>query len=144
VVKIGLDGDSAMKDSSRSYPLNPEQPLFDMLADICVKITKLPLKLSFFWVEGHQYERNGFVSYLGTLNDICDSLAKQHWNDSIPLGTGPAQRFGDEQFSVSIDGSKLSQLNKTEFYDVSYGRTRSIPYWKERQHLNDAEIQAIN
>jgi hypothetical protein len=137
-VRIGMDGDSAMKESSGS------QPCFVLLADIRAKISQLPLKLSFFWVEGHQYERHGFVSYLGTLNDICDSLAKQHCNDSIPLGTGTAQRFGDEQFLVSIGGSKLSQLNKTEFYDASYGCTRSIPYWKERQHLNDEEIQAIN
>jgi hypothetical protein len=143
-VRIGLDGNSAMKESSGAHPLNPAQPSFDLLADIHAKNSWLPLKLSFFWVEGHQYERHGFVSYLGTLDDICDSLTKQHWNDSIPLGTRPAQCFGDEQFSVSIDSSKLSQLNKTELYDASYGRTRSIPYWQERQHLNDEEIQAIN
>jgi hypothetical protein len=143
-IQTGLDGDSAMKESLGAHPLNPAQPSFDLLADIRSKISRLPLKLSFFWVKGHKYKRHGFVSYLGTLNGICDSLANQHWNDSIPLGTRPAQRFGDEKFSVSIDGDKLSQLNKTEFYDASYGRTRSIPYWQEHQHLNDEEIQAIN
>jgi hypothetical protein len=88
-VRIGLDGDSgaAMKESSGAHSLNPAQPSFDLLANIRAKINWLPLKLSFFWVKGHQYERHGFISYLETLNDICDSLAKQHWNDSIPLGT---------------------------------------------------------
>jgi hypothetical protein len=97
-----------MKEASGYHPLSAEQPSFDLLADIRNKIRQLPLTLSFFWVEGHQYERHGFVSYLGTLNGICDSMAKQHWNGSIPLGILPSQRFGAEKCSVTIDGQKLA------------------------------------
>jgi hypothetical protein len=88
---IGRDGDSAMKEASGLHPLHADQPSFDLLSDIRRKIVALPLTLQLFWVEGHQYKRNGFVSYLGTLNDLCDSMAKEHWNDSIPLGTLLAQ-----------------------------------------------------
>jgi hypothetical protein len=83
-IRISLDDDSAMKEASGLHPLHADQPSFDLLSDIRRKIAALPLTLQFVWVEGHQYERNGFVSYLGTLNDLCDSMAKEHWNDSVP------------------------------------------------------------
>jgi hypothetical protein len=143
-IRIGLDGDSAMKEASGFHPLSAEQPSFDLLADIRNKICQLPLTISFFWVEGHQYERHGFVSYLGTLNDICDSMAKQHWNDSIPLGILPPQRFGTEKFSVMIADKKLAQINKADFYDASHGLSAAIPYWAKRHHLSDVAIQDIN
>jgi hypothetical protein len=133
-----------MKEASGLHPLHADQPSFDLLSDIRRKIVALPITLQFFWVEGHQYERNGFVSYLGTLNDLCDSMAKEHWNDSIPLGILPAQRFHDEQFSITIEGAKVGKLNRAAFYDSSHGKTEAIPYWQARQHLPDEAILNIN
>jgi hypothetical protein len=127
-VCIGLDGDSATKEASGLHPLHADQPSFDLLSDIRRKIVALPLTLQFFWVEGHQYERNGFMSYLSTLDDLCDSMAKEHWNDSIPLGILPAQRFQGEQFPIAIQGAKLAQLNHAEFYDYSHCTAEAIPY----------------
>jgi hypothetical protein len=143
-IRIGLDGDSAMKEASGLHPLHVDQPSFDLLSDIRRKILALPLTLQFFWVEGHQYERNGFVSYLVTLNDLCDSMAKEHWNDSISLGILPAQRFHDEQLSIAIQGAKLAQVICAEFYDYSHGTAEAIPYWQARQHLPDEAIRDIN
>jgi hypothetical protein len=144
-IRNGLDGDITMKEASGLHPLHVDQPSFDLLLDIRRKIVALPLTLQFFWFEGHrQYKRNGFVSYLGTLNDLCDSIAKEHWNDSIPLGILPAQQFHDEQFSIAIQGAKLAQLNCAEFYDYSHGTVEAIPYWQACQHLPVEAIRDIN
>jgi hypothetical protein len=80
-IRLGLDGEQAMKEASGKSPLVSSQQSFDLLTIIRRTVESLPIAVEFFWVEGHQMERHGKQDYNGNLNEICDGLAKIHWNE---------------------------------------------------------------
>jgi hypothetical protein len=92
-----------MKESSGKSPLVSSQKSFDLLTIIRRTVESLPIAVEFFWVEGHQMERHGKQDCNGDLNEICDGLAKIHWNEhsttDVPLA--PPNKRG---WAFSVDG----------------------------------------
>ena len=54
---ILLDNATAQTKSQSTTTLHVKDKSLDMLHDIHVKISKLPLEIEFFWVEGHALEK---------------------------------------------------------------------------------------
>ena len=134
-INCRLDGIQAMFHASRTDPLDHQRASFDLLTDIRNKLKASPLTWTFDWVEGHQDDRHGSVDSWGQLNKICDSLAKTDWNQ-ISLTREPRlnQRFGDEGWSVYIQGRKLAKLPMSTMYDHIFGKT-SRDYWVPKHGL---------
>ena len=76
-IRLGLDRKKSMEHAGGTFPLYPTQRSFNMLVDIREKIQQLPISITLFWVEGHQILKHGHQSYVGTLNDQCDTMAKK-------------------------------------------------------------------
>jgi hypothetical protein len=66
----------------------------------------------FNWVESHQDERYGVVvDFWGQLNKVCNSLVEFYWNQTIHANSQLNQCFGNEGWSVSIEGEKLAKMH---------------------------------
>jgi hypothetical protein len=143
-IRLGLDGEQAMKEAAGKSPLVSSQQSFDLLTIIRRTVESLPIDVEFFWVEGHQMERHGKQDYNGTLNEICDGLAKIHWNEysttEVPLS--PPNALG---WTFSVDGVIASCFDMASLYDHTYGRQVSLPYWQDdRQPIPVESITSIN
>jgi hypothetical protein len=133
-----------MKEAAGKSPLVSSQQSFDLLTIIRRTVESLPIEVEFFWVEGHQMERHGKQDYNGTLNEICDGLAKIHWNEysttEVPLS--PPNALG---WTFSVDGVIASCFDMASLYDHTYGRQVSLPYWQDdRQPIPAESITSIN
>ena len=130
-IRLGLDGKKAMEQAGGTFPLYPTQRSFDMLVDIRAKIQQLPISVTLFWVEGHQIVKHGHQSYLGKLNDQCDTMAKIYWSITARQQPKPNQLFHDSPWSISVQGKVVVCFNTAALYDYIYGRKESVPYWQE-------------
>jgi hypothetical protein len=145
-IEVGLDGDQAMKACSGLWPLKADQVDFDLLQDIRAKIKHSPLVWHWRWIEGHQDDKTPFeaLDRWAQLNVICDGLAKAFWNNCVSSHSWlPNHAFGDENWSVWIDGKKLSRLDKTKLYAYTFS-ARTKRYWHRKHSLNPELIKAIN
>jgi hypothetical protein len=89
-------------------------------------------------------ERHGKQDYFGELNEICDSLAKLHWNDSIP-NVVPISTPSPTSWIFSMEDTPVSCFEMDQLYDFTYGNRISIPYWQDDRHPIPAHaIQFIN
>jgi hypothetical protein len=81
-IEVGLDGEQAMKVCEGHWTLHAGQPDFDLLQDICTKLSRSPLTWHWRWIEGHQDDGKTFkeLDRWAQLNVICDGLAKEFWN----------------------------------------------------------------
>jgi hypothetical protein len=81
-IKVGLDGEQAMKNIFGSWPLHPKQADYDLLKDLRKKIKQSPITWSGTWVEGHQDDGIQFedLDRWGQLNVESDGVAKYYWN----------------------------------------------------------------
>jgi hypothetical protein len=81
VVKVGLDGDQAMKNIFGKWPLHPKQADYDILKDLRKEIKKSPLTWTGLWVEGHHQDHQLQFKDLdrwSQLNMECNRLAKHY------------------------------------------------------------------
>jgi hypothetical protein len=133
-----------MKEASAATPLRSSQACFDLLAEIRQIVADLPITVTFFWVEGHQMERHGKKDYFGELNDICDSLAKLHWNEQLRLPV-PVAPPSPNFWHFAVEGRTASEFDLGTLYDFTFGRSVSIPYWQDERHpMPDDAITSIN
>ena len=145
-IEAGLDGDQAMKSISGDWLLKADQADFDLLQDLRAKLARSPLTWKWRWIQGHQDENKSFADLdrWGQLNVICDGLAKAFWNDCALLGAWlPNQAFGDETWSVWIEGKKLSHLDKQKLYAYTFS-ARTTAYWHRKHSLPPELITSIN
>jgi hypothetical protein len=122
-IEVQLDGDQAMKAISGDWLLKADQAGFDLLQDLCQKLARSPLIWNWRWIKGYQDVTSSFsnLDHWGQLNVICDGLGKSFWN-SCALSDAwlPNQSFGDEKWSVWIEGKKLSHLYKQKLYVILF------------------------
>ena len=130
-VEIGLDGEQALKAAMEDFLLRCCQPSFDLLSNIRSKLAKSRISYTFVWVEGHQLDKKGTCDYRGSLNNICDALAKAYRLKQEKRSPPSSQRFMDEGWSLSIDGTKLDCVDSDRLYDSTFGTT-SQSYWQKR------------
>ena len=57
-ITIALNGESAIYQSDREWPLSIDQSSFDYIQVIRNIIKELPISVNFHWVEGHQKEKD--------------------------------------------------------------------------------------
>ena len=133
-INCRLDGYQALLHGFGVDPLDPQKASFDLLTDIRNKIKASPLTWTFDWVEGHQDDRHGAVDFWGLLNEACDSLAKVYWNQTISAPARPNHRFGNEGWSISIQGKKLAKMPMWDLYDHVFGN-KSRDYWAPKHSI---------
>jgi hypothetical protein len=66
---------------------------------------------------------------------ICDSLAKDFWNYCALTELWlPNQTFGDEKWTIWIEGKKLVYLDKQKLYAYTFS-ARTMAYWHRKYSL---------
>ena len=145
-VTVALDGQQALLKARSLWPLSPTDPDFDLLTDIRRKISKLPITLNWHWIEGHQDKYTPFhrLTRLAQDNVIADGIAKDQWNKMARAGHIPTpQRFGDEGWSISIAGNKVSHLDFASLYKRMWTDT-ALEYWANKHNITYEEIITID
>jgi hypothetical protein len=128
------------------WTLDASQPDFDLPQDIRAKLSRSPVTWYWRWIEGHQDDSKTFeeLDRWAQLNVICDGLAKEFWNHCSLNNLWIAnQAFGDENWSVWIEGQKLSHLNKQRLYEHTFSE-RTKKYWHRKHSLTPELISSIN
>ena len=145
-ITIALDGKEAMRTASSVWPQSPHDTDFDLITDIRSKVAKLPLTCNWHWIEGHQDDHHAFhtLSPLAQDNVIADKLAKHLVNRCIEEDYIPdPQRFGDEGWSVSWRGRKLTNLNHSLLYGKMWFPT-ALKYWGKKHDLPPDVLRTID
>ena len=145
-VKMGLDGDRAMKECSGKSPLQASQASFNLLQTIRIMIDKSKINFEFFWVEGHQLERHGKCLHEGTLNDLCDQWAKEkreEVEEQVDAPAAPSHRFLQEGWSLHVNGTKLSNPDEDFLCDMTCGHV-TRQHWQDRHSLSDEDFDPID
>jgi hypothetical protein len=143
-IRVGLDGEQAMLNAGGDWPLRPGQPDFDMLQDIRTKIKNSPLSWQFFWIESHQDKKGKSLDSWALLNIICDNTAKAFWNYVATTGEVPANhQFGNEGWSISTQGRKLSRIDKDKLYEYTFA-PRASEYWSTKHNFPPRLFTSIN
>jgi hypothetical protein len=134
-LRLGLDGEEAMKQAAIVGPMiHHKMRSFDLLAEICSLHLRLSFTVKFFWIEGHQHERHGKKDYYGYLNNLCDNLAKAFWNQTTESDTCENMRVNFTSWGFRYEGVWPGQFSSTDFYDTTFGKKVSIPYWQDDRH----------
>ena len=140
-ITVALDGEQALLKASSLWPLSPTDTDFDLLSDIRRKIEKLPIKINWHWIEGHQDDDTPYhlLPPLAKDNVLADGLAKNRLNQCLVNNytLGP-QRFGDEGWSISLEGRKLPSLDYRKLYRHMWAH-KAIDYWAGK-HNREYEI----
>jgi hypothetical protein len=145
-IEVGLDGDQAMKAISGDWLLKSDDPDFDLLQDLRAKLERSPLTWKWRWIKGHQDDKASFkdLDRWGQLNVICDGLAKEFWNYCALTDSWiPNHPFGDENWSIWIEGKKLSHLDKHKLYAYTFS-ARTSAYWHRKHSLPPELITSIH
>jgi hypothetical protein len=138
-IEIGLDGQSAKDEAAGDWILKARQRDFDMLQDIRARIASLPISCKFRWVRGHQDDDKAaeLLDNWALLNIRCDQNAKDY-RTQPGLRPRANLRFRHEQWSLSLQGEKLSNFNMQSIYARIFPDT--MPYWQAKHGLSDANI----
>ena len=143
---MALDGQQAMLKSRLIWSLSPTDKDFDLLTDIWKKIAKLLISLHWEWIKGQQDRHIPFhcLSPLAQDNIIADGIAKNHLNQLLKTGFIPTpQRFGDEGWSISLQGNKMSHLDTSRLYTYLWAGT-SQDYWARKHKIGYEKILSID
>jgi hypothetical protein len=117
-----------------------------MLQHICGMISSSPLKFTTRWIESHQDDKKYFskIDHWGQLNVECDGLAKSYWNTTVLTnGWVSSMQFGFENWSPWIKNRKMSQVEKTKLYEVTFS-DRTKQYWHRKHSLLPELITSIH
>ena len=142
-VEIGLDGEQALNNASGSLPSVSSQSSFDLLTDTRTKLAKSSLTCTFAWVEGHQLEKCDTCDHRGSLDDLCDSLAKAFRRRQERLPPPSAQRFEDEGWSLSTHGLKLECVDADRACDATC-EEHSRKCWEHRHDIPNVVMDNVN
>ena len=113
-IKIGLDGESAVKKLRYPESMKVTNRSFDLLQFILLKVKKMPIKVEFFWVKGHQDDLHTKTSYEGEINIQCDSLAKAFWNRTMGESDNCCHlKVNRTGWSLSLNGIIKQTLTRT-------------------------------
>lgn len=143
---VALDGEQAMLKASSTWPLSPTDTDFDLLVDIRAKILRLPVQICWQWIQGHQDKNTAFHALSGLAQDNvqADNIAKHRLNRCIKDGFIPtSQRFNDEGWSISLQGSKVSKLDYHRLYTTMWAGT-ALNYWADKHKLPFSTILSID
>ncbi len=145
-IEIGLDGQQALIAASEEWPLNIAQPDFDLLKDIRAKAKKLPLKIKWHWIKGHQDDSIDYqhLDSWAKNNVQADTMAKLYWNHCEKHGKRlPNQEFGDEGWTYRYNTSKRSRFTKKDIYEELFGDT-TRDHWINKQQITVDQIHSID
>ncbi len=118
LITLGLDGRQALLAAAGDWPLNPARPDFDLITDIRAKVKRLPVRVKWKWVEGHQDDdQSSHLDEWAKANILVDNIAKafcNHLNHSDHVAT--PHRLGDEAWAIHFRGKKLNRMDKSTLY----------------------------
>jgi hypothetical protein len=144
-ITLGLDGRQALLAAAGDWPLNPARPDFDLITDIRAKVKRLPVRVKWKWVEGHQDDdQSSHLDEWAKANILVDNIAKAFWNhlnhsDHVPT----PHRLGDEAWAIHFRGKKLNRMDKSTLYKAITEPTVK-DYWGRRGHLQAEDIPNID
>ena len=143
-VRIGLDGQSAVHKLNNLDHLSPSQKSYDLLAAIKIRIKTIPFICKFFWVKGHQDSLSSRISYEGSLNIMCDHLAKSYWKETKNHINNHCNLILETGLNILIEGSPMTCFDIDILYSATYAKTVSWNYWKQRTPIGYGDIEDIN
>ena len=119
---------------------------FDLFQYLDIFIDKSNISFSFFWIKGHQDDlNNDNIPYEGTLNIMCDNLAKAYWNETRTYrGNFEPKKVCNRGWHLKIGEAFQSRLDIEKLYDASFGEAKSIPYSESRIPLDYGSSIDIN
>jgi hypothetical protein len=131
-IEVGCDGLSALNKAFDTWPLDPDDPHFDMLSALCTMIAASPLKWTTRHIEGHQDDDlTKALDFWALQNIQMDNLAKVYWMQHS--STAPVlYPISDEGFQVWLGDRKLSSNHSSVFFDHIHGKT--ILAWHASRH----------
>jgi ribonuclease HI len=145
-IEIGLDGQQALLAASEDWPLNIAQPDFDLLKDIRAKIQKLPIKVKWHWIKGHQDDDIDYqnLDSWAKNNVQADTMAKLYWNYCEKTGKRlPNQVFSNEGWTYRYNRSKRSRFHKKSIYEELFGDS-TCDHWIKKNQIDVAQIHSID
>lgn len=130
-ITIALDGESALRESESGWPLRIDQKCFDYLQVVRSLLKKLPVTVTFRWVEGHQKEKGFKLDWWAAKNDLVDKNAKAFLKQCLLLNPVPYRQtcLLHEDWCLYLDGVKLADITRNKLYQAFFG-PRTLAYWE--------------
>jgi hypothetical protein len=144
-IKLGLDGEQAMKDAGDDWPLHCTHAQYDILRAIRSVRTRLPVNVLWQWIPSHQDKLHSFRSLdpLAQDNVLVDNYAKAFLNFQVVTGWIPSPIRLQEGWSCMVDGTKLASLDVNSLYAHLWSdKTRR--YWSKKFDWSPSTIETID
>jgi hypothetical protein len=122
-IKVGCDGLSALNKAFDTWPLDPDNPHFDMLNSLRAMIAESPITWTTRHVDRHQdHDINAILYWWARQNIQMDNLAKVFWMNHSH--SAPVQySISHEGFQVWLGDCKHSSSPSSAFFDHIRGKT---------------------
>jgi hypothetical protein len=136
MIKMGLDGEEALKQSAGNWLLSPDQADFDMLCNIRAKLAVSPITWQWHWVCGHQDKHVPYhqLDYWARTNMEMDSLAKAFWTTLNAANVvTPNPSLANKDCSLHHGQHKLSHVHKKQLYNLLC-EPKAKAYWVDHHH----------
>jgi hypothetical protein len=132
-IEVGCDSLSTLNKAFDTWPLDPDDPYFDMLNSLRAMIAERPITWTTRHVDGHQDDDiNAKLDWWARQNIQVDNLAKVFWMNHSH--SSPVQySISHEGFQVWLGDCKLSSSPFSAFFDHIHGKT--ILAWHATHHL---------
>jgi len=142
-LELGLDGESVIKRLTQKSPPKISIAHYDMIRDCRERITALPIKITFRWIEGHQDDKGKHLDWWALRNIEMDTKAKHYWSRTFHGPHLPNHPFSHEGWSVRLNEDKLSTIDKAQIYSRLH--TVDIKaYWQRKHAINDENWNNIH
>jgi ribonuclease HI len=150
-ITLSLDSQSALAEAEGSWKLKPRQSDFDILLDIRERTKRLPIKVQYKWIKGHQDEpqsqspttkkrrkrKKRPLSNWAKMNIRVDKLAGDYRQE---IGSRPRAnlRFRYEKWCLWLEDQKMSNFCIKDVYTLIY--TDTISYWAGKHGWTEETI----
>jgi hypothetical protein len=134
-ITIALDGESALDIASADDPLKIFRPDFDILQDIRVRLSLLPITVNWRWVEGHQNEKGKTMDWWAWKNQKVDLNAKAFLRKcKLSKREHRPVRLLYEKWALYVNGTKQSKIQTKTLYATLFA-PRTLDYWKDHHDI---------
>jgi hypothetical protein len=109
-------------------------------------VTKLPITINWKWIEGHQDDYVSFSKFSPLTQDNvwANRFAKACMKKCLSIDYEcPPQHFGNEGWSLSFQGYKLSKVDFNRLYAKMWSE-KGITYWSRKHKISEQQACTID
>jgi hypothetical protein len=141
-IEIGLDCEGAIKAITAERAPKAKHKDFDLIMECRNIAARLPVAVSYKWIEGHQDDKGKRLDWWARQNIRMDQKAKRFWRKHSK-NPRPAQQMSTLPVTIQIGDHLLTHLHKETAYE-EINAEAILDYWERKDGIPTEKTHQVN